>query len=299
METPPGALATIMTRPWLAPLLALLAACDGSAAAPLPAITPAPPALPAPQPSAEVIAPPAPAASSSAGAAASAAPVAPPPAWSPPAVALKELVCEEQGCESLPSFSFSGFPAVSEDGTTFTTAVDVDGWGHVEAPSVVFVDIASGRVETVRLAERSWSNKSAAPFAARVKKVEERLARQRWAAPRPVSTLEGCTRTDANACETAHVAVAGDVRFDFGAGTPRSGTIGWDADTLVVRRGGKQLARTSLDRHRKHCSTHLVSIVHADPARGFAVLTDQIGSTGHDCDGKREPPELSVVRFGK
>jgi hypothetical protein len=30
-----------------------------------------------------------------------------------------------------------------------------------------------------------------------------------------------------------------------------------------------------------------------------AVLTDVIASTGHNCDSGREPPELSVVRFGK
>src|SRR4051812_48947407 len=106
MQTSPSALASIMTRFWLAPLLALLTSCDGGTAAPLPPTAPTPPAQPAPvpvpPPPAETATPPA----ASATAAATAAPVAPAPVWSPPAVALQALTCEDQGCEDLPVFSF-------------------------------------------------------------------------------------------------------------------------------------------------------------------------------------------------
>lgn len=75
------------------------------------------------------------------------------------------------------------------------------------------------------------------------------------------------------------------------------GLDAWDADTLAVRAGTKVLATTTLERHRSRCSTHVVEIAHADAARGFAVLTDRIASTGHNCDGRREAPELTVVRW--
>lgn len=298
MRSLPPALAAVMTRTWILPLLTTLLGCTYDAA-PTPAAAPVPaaqpPALP-PVASAE----PAPPAMS----AAPAAPPAPEPAppaepWTGPRVALTQLACQEQECEGLPSFDFKDFPAVSDDGTTYTDVARVDGWGHEDVPAVLFLDIAGGRLTSVRLAERKWGAASAAPVEARLAQARARLAKQRWVQPSPVRTIEGC-KPGAD-CGEAHVAVAGDLRFDFGKGTPSSSSsaAGWDADTLAVRRGAAVLASPALARYRDHCSRRLVSVAHLDAARGFFVLVGFIGSTGHNCDGKREPRDFGVVRLRK